>query len=268
MVLEKRRIMRNPTKARIRAAMILAAVLILFVATGMTAAAAEIERFPSSPQFEVLSPIPIAKRGLITHGPRSERNIALTFDLCQSQGATSGFDPEIVRILSDSETPATFFPGGLWMRDHRDETRALAGNPLFELGNHSWSHPDFSKIPPERITEEIRKTQRIMWELVGYQTRLFRFPYGRYSEKALDIIGQNGLYAIQWDVVSGDPDPGIDADRMARWVLSRMKSGSIVIMHANGRGRHTARALRPIIQGLKGKGYAPVTVSRLLGLER
>ena len=267
MVLEKRRIMRNPTKVLIHAAMVLAAVLAVFIAADMTTAASAAERSPSTPQFELLSPIPVTKRGLITHGPRSGKNVALTFDLCQSQRARSGFDQEIVRILNDSETPATFFPGGLWMRDHRDETRALAGNLLFELGNHSWSHPDFSRIPPERMTEEIRKTQRIMWELIGYQTRLFRFPYGRYSEKALDVIGQNGLYAIQWDVVSGDPDPGIDADRMARWVLSRMKSGSIVIMHANGRGRHTARALRPIIQGLKGKGYAPVTVSRLLGPE-
>lgn len=258
----------NPLKALIRPAMILAAVLTVIIATDMAAAASEAERSPSTPQFEVLSPIPIAKRGLITHGPRSGKNVALTFDLCQSQGATSGFDPEIVRILSDSETPATFFPGGLWMRDHRDETRALAGNPLFELGNHSWSHPDFSRIPPERMAEEIRETQRTMWELLGYQTRLFRFPYGRYSEKALDVIGQNGLYPIQWDVVSGDPDPRIHADRMAHWVLSRMKPGSIVIMHANGRGRHTAKALLPIIHGLRGKGYAPATVSRLLGLQR
>ncbi len=268
MVLKKRHIMRNPSKALIHPAIVLAAVLAVFFAADVAAAASETERFPSSPQFEVLSPIPVTKRGLITHGPRSGKNVALTFDLCQSQGATSGFDPEIVRILSDSETPATFFPGGLWMRDHRYETRALAGNPLFELGNHSWSHPDFSRIPPERMAEEIRKTQRIMWELLGYQTRLFRFPYGRYSEKALDVIGQNGLYAIQWDVVSGDPDPRIDADRMAHWVLSRMKPGSIVIMHANGRGRHTAKALLPIIHGLREKGYAPLTVSRLLGLER
>ena len=246
----------------------LAAVLAVFIAADVATAASETERFPSSSQFEVLSPIPVTKRVLITHGPRSVNNVALTFDLCQSQGAKSGFDLEIVRILSDAETPATFFPGGLWMHDHRDETRALAGNPLFELGNHSWSHPDFSRIPPERMAEEIRKTQRIMWELLGYQTRLFRFPYGRYSEKALDVIGQNGLYAIQWDVVSGDPDPRIDADRMAHWVLSRMKPGSIVIMHANGRGRHTAKALLPIIHGLRKKGYAPVTVSRLLGLER
>jgi len=268
MVLKKRRIMRNHSKALIHPAMILAAVLAVFIAADVAAAASETERFSSSPQFEVLSPIPVAKRGLIIHGPRSGKNVALTFDLCQSQGTKSGFDQEIVRILSDSETPATFFPGGLWMRDHMDETRALAGNPLFELGNHSWSHPDFSRIPPERMTEEIQKTQRIMWELLGYQTRLFRLPYVRYSEPALDVIGQNGLYTIQWDVVSGDPDPGIDADRMAHWVLGHMKPGSIVIMHANSRGRHTARALLPIIHGLRKKGYAPLTVSHLLGLEK
>ncbi len=258
----------NRTKALIRPVMIFAAFLTVFIAADVAAAASKAERSPSTPQFEVLSPVPVTERGLVTHGSRSGKTVALTFDLCQSKGAKSGFDQEIVRILSETKTPATFFPGGLWMRDHMDETRALAGNPLFELGNHSWSHPDFSRIPPERMTEEIQKTQRIMWELLGYQTRLFRLPYGRYSEQALDVIGQNGLYTIQWDVVSGDPDPGIDADRMAHWVLGHMKPGSIVIMHANGRGRHTARALLPIIHGLRKKGYAPLTVSHLLGLEK
>ncbi len=244
---------------------ILAAVLTVFTATGMVAAPAATNT-PFSSKFKILPPLPLLNRGLITHGGRSENKIALTFDLCQAKGAVAGFDPEVVNVLRETKTPATFFLGGLWIQDHMTETRTLAGNPMFELGNHSWSHPDFSRITPEKITEEIQRTQRIMWELLGYQTNLFRLPYGRYSEKVLDVIGENGLYTIQWDVVSGDPDPKIDADTMTHWVLRQIKPGSIVVMHANGRGRHTAEALTPIIQSLQKKGYTFVTISDLLGL--
>ena len=36
---------------------------------------------------------------------------------------------------------------------------------------------------------------------------LMRFPYGRCSAKSLAAAADAGLIAIQWDVVSGDPDP-------------------------------------------------------------
>lgn len=240
-------------------------VALVLLCLSVPAAMAATDGLPSS-EFEVLQPLPLSQCGLIYHGNRSENKVALTFDLCQSRGSPSGFDSKVADVLSRTKTPATFFLGGLWMRDHRAETHVLAGNPLFELGNHSWSHPDFSRMTPGKISEEIQKTQRMMWEILGYQTKLFRFPYGTYTEDALRVIGQNGLHAIQWDVVSGDPDPGITADRMAQWVLAQVKPGSIVIMHANGRGRHTAGALPAIIHSLQGKGYTFVTISDLLGL--
>jgi len=218
--------------------------------------------------FEILPPLSPDHRGLISHGDRSLKNVALTFDLCQTKGVRSGFDRKIIDILRETGTPATFFLGGLWMRDHIAETRMLAADTRFELGNHSWSHPDFSQIPAEKIAGEVEETQRIMWKILGYQGTLFRLPYGRYSDTALAVIGDRGLYTIQWDVVSGDPDPNVTAGRMTAWVTDQARPGSIIIMHANGRGWHTAEALPVIIRSLRSQGYVLVTVSDLLGLDR
>ena len=222
---------------------------------------------PTLPVWSPLHPISDDNRGLLTNGNRSEQKVSLTFDVCQREGDLAGYDAEIVRILSETQTPATFFLGGLWMRDHQAETLVLANNPLFELGNHSWSHLDFSVITPEEMDKEILLTQQYMFELLGYQTNLFRLPYGTYNETSLNVIGENGLYTIQWDVVSGDPDPNINADSMTKWVLHQVNSGSIIIMHANGRGWHTAEALPVIIQTLRQNGYTLVTVSELLSIE-
>lgn len=221
----------------------------------------------ASLEWSPLPPIPDSYRGLIINGDRSEYKVALTFDACQREGDLAGYDTEIIRILNEMQTPATFFLGGEWMRDHQAYTLELAGNPLFELGNHSWSHRDFSAITPDEMRSEILLTQQLMYDLLGYQTNIFRLPYGTYTDEALNVIGENGLYVIQWDNVSGDPDPNIDAQRMTNGVIEHLQPGSIIIMHANGRGWHTAEALPGIIQSIREQGYTLVTVSDLLKIQ-
>jgi peptidoglycan/xylan/chitin deacetylase (PgdA/CDA1 family) len=148
-----------------------------------------------------------------------------------------------------------------------EETKLLASNPKFELGNHSWSHPDLPGLSEEIISKEILKTQNLLYRLTGRQARLFRLPAGLYDDLTLSVIAWHGLYTIQWDVETGDPDPTIDAGRMNWAVRERVQNGSIIIMHANGRGWHTAEALPEMIEYLRGQGYTLVTVSQLLGLE-
>ena len=214
-----------------------------------------------------LYPIPDSKRGLLTNGNRSVLMVALTFDVCQSENdTTSSYDSGIVKILNDTQTPATFFLGGLWITDHQENAKSLAQNPLFELGSHSWSHVDLSKADTEKILSEINLAQIELFTLTGKQNYLFRLPFGYYTDEALEIIADNGLYTIQWDVISGDPDPNMNAESMQEWVLRQVKPGSIIIMHANGRGYHTAEALPTIIKSLKNEGYTFATISDLLNL--
>jgi hypothetical protein len=63
--------------------------------------------------------------------------------------------------------------------------------------------------------------------------------------------------------VAGDPT-FVSALTMARQVLANVQPGSIVLFHANGRGRHTDAALPAIVAALKSQGYQFVTVSELL----
>jgi len=203
----------------------------------------------------------------IYHGDRDKPYVALTFDLCQKPEYPAWFDQGIVDVLTQYNAPATFFMGGDWMRTHEDETLLLASNPNFEMGNHSWSHPDLPGLSEETISSEIIKTQNLLYQLSGRQSKLFRLPAGKYDDLALSVIAWNGLYTIQWDVETGDPDPTIDAEHMNWAVRERVQNGSIIIMHANGRGWHSAEALPQMIEYLREQGYTLVTVSQLLGLE-
>ena len=80
----------------------------------------------------------------------------------------------------------------------------------------------------------------------------------------MNAVNDAGLLAIQWDVVSGDPVKAITAEAIRQGVVPRVKPGSIVVMHANGRGWHTAEALPRVVADLRARGFEFATVGELL----
>jgi peptidoglycan/xylan/chitin deacetylase (PgdA/CDA1 family) len=209
--------------------------------------------------------LPVSAK-LIFHGDRSRPQIAITFDACETK-KTAGFDLEIWSVLTEKRAKATMFLGGKWMESHPEETRMIGASDLVEIGNHSYIHPNFSKLSRKQMEEEIKRTQDVQWRLLGRQGRVFRFPYGKYSGASIKAVAEMGLYPIQWDVASGDPDPKIDAEWMKKIVRDKTRNGSIIIFHINGRGWNTAEALPDIIDELRGRGFELVTVSELMGLD-
>jgi peptidoglycan/xylan/chitin deacetylase (PgdA/CDA1 family) len=158
---------------------------------------------------------------------------------------------------------------------HPERARQLFADPLFEVGNHSWSHRLLTGVEPSVLRTQVLASQgqarqsiaelrRICPKAEPRPPTLFRFPAGVCDAAALDFVNDSGLIAVEWDVVSGDPDPRQSAAAIRQAVLSQVKPGSIVVMHANGRGHHTAEALPGLIAALKAEGYGFVTVSGML----
>ncbi len=227
-------------------------------------------------------PLPDGLRGSIRSvlPANSEKVVALTFDLCEGARELSGYDAPLVDYLRQNGVRATFFAGGRWLRDHPEPALQLMADPLFEVGSHSWSHPDFRTRTSAQRAAEVEQTQaeyaRLRRELLARpcaagakiprEPALFRFPYGRCDQASLDALAEAGLPAIQWSIVTGDPAKGQSAEAIARTVLEQVHPGAIVIAHANTRGRHTAEALHTVVPELRRQGYRFVTVSELLAL--
>lgn len=222
---------------------------------------------PTSTPTPTLWVTPTPPVVVITSGDWIEPYVALTFDMCQDPQYPAGYDAAIVEVLQSYGIPATFFMGGDWMRTHPNETRLLAANPNFELGNHSWSHADFTTLTAGEMAQELEDTEDMLFQLTGKQSNLFRPPSGTFNDLSLQVIAQHGLYTVLWDSVSGDPDPKFDSATILAEIQRTARKGSIVIMHANGRGWHTAEALPSVIEYLQNKGFVFVTVSQLIGLE-
>jgi peptidoglycan/xylan/chitin deacetylase (PgdA/CDA1 family) len=223
-------------------------------------------------------------RGSIRSVRTDEKVVALTFDLCEGAGEVAGYDASVVDYLNAHDVKATFFAGGKWLQSHPEKALQLLSSPRFEIGNHSWDHANLRQLTGQALADEIDRAQDTYVSLreqllartanpsdgaaapprLPEQPVLFRFPFGTCSPEAIACVNARGLAAIQWDVVTGDPDRAQGAAAIARTVLREVHPGAIVVAHANGRGWHTAEALPLFIPQLRAMGYRFVTVSELL----
>lgn len=201
---------------------------------------------------------------VVKHGSRSSRLVALTFDLCATPGDREKLDAGVVRVLRARSAAATFMMGGLWADAHRTEAVLLAGEPDFEIGNHGEAHLHIRRLGDAAALAEIGTAEDTIERITGVHPQVFRYPYDEWDARADAQMSAFGLTGVSADVITGDPDPNVSADRMVSAVLSQARGGSIVLMHANGNGVHTAEALPAIIDGLRRRGFTLVTVSRLL----
>lgn len=189
--------------------------------------------------------------------------LALTFDACSSRGRGK-LDTAVAGVLLRTRTPVTIFLGGKWTRDVGAALRPLCGDSLIEFGNHAYMHPHLEKFSDDSIRQELRKAQRTITRVTGKKPLLFRAPYGEVDARVAAAAGSLGLTVIEYDLPSGDPDSLISEKALVRYVVSMAKAGSIIVMHINTRGWHTAEALPGIIAGIRRRGFTFVTVSRLV----
>ncbi|MEZ5870459.1 MAG: polysaccharide deacetylase family protein [Nitratireductor sp.] len=209
--------------------------------------------------------------------------IALGFDIGEQNNDFAGYDGAIIDYLRANKVKATLYMGGKWMATHPERSMQLIADPLFEMGNHAWTHGNYRVLSADQIEEQTYFTEA-QYELlrehllrkpcaadIGKEEALkipprlmtFRFPYGTCRSEALDLVNAAGLPAVQWDTVTADPAWSQTSAAIAK-VLINAKPGAIVVMHANGRGWNTAKALPVAIPELRRRGFEFVTVTELL----
>ncbi|MDX2307195.1 MAG: polysaccharide deacetylase family protein [Hyphomicrobium sp.] len=220
--------------------------------------------------------------------PGDQKIVALTFDLCEQPHEITGYQGEIVDYLRKNGIRATFFASGKWIVTHEERAQQLLSDPLFEVGNHTWEHRNLAMTSAEATLTEIaaaqlayqnaydnlarrqclaRDGQSPAHDLANPEQRLLRFPYGSCSAAAIGAVERLGLVPVQWDVSSADPWKGQTVENMVKYVVSNVKSGSIVLFHANGRGWRTEDALPRIVDALRARGFSFARVGDLLTMD-
>jgi len=213
-----------------------------------------------------LTSVPLHAHGatsqLITKVYTTNKVVALTFD----DGSDGTNIPAILKILSDNNVKATFFVTGKAVINHPVKIKSIiAGGHA--IGNHSYSHPYFTKISTTSMKSQLTTTETLVKNLTGKTTKpFFRPPYGAYNTLVLQTVGSIGYTkTIKWNIDTIDWD-GRSAYQIYSKVLNNIVPGSIVLMHVGAGAKYTPTALPTIIKGLKAKGYRFVTIPQLLGI--
>ncbi|WP_285796306.1 polysaccharide deacetylase family protein [Micromonospora sp. NBRC 107095] len=234
---------------------------------------------PAGPSVPGATPIG-TRAPVVDHGPRTGNKIALTFDADMTDAMLANLragrvksyaNLRILDLLEREQVPATFFLTGKWVRRYPDVTRRIAGNPRFEVANHTYGHAAFTgncydlpSLPVDELAGDVAKTFEVIEPYGGRQTRYFRFPGLCHDAAALDALAPLGVTVVDGDVVSGDPF-ATAWKPLVRAVLDHVRPGSVVIMHVTeANAAMTDEALPHILVGLRKRGLVAAPLSEVL----
>ncbi len=179
-----------------------------------------------------------------------EKVIYLTFDCGYENGCTE----KILDTLKQKKVPAAFFVT-LPQVKSTPELIARMINEGHVVGNHSVNHPDFSTISREKMALEIEELDNYLRKNFGYSAPYFRFPEGRCSENALDLVQSVGYKSVFWSSAYAD----WDVNNQKGWqyafdtVTGRLHPGCILLLHSVS--KDNAEALGEIIDYAISQGY-------------
>ncbi|MEI9513678.1 polysaccharide deacetylase family protein [Agromyces sp. CCNWLW213] len=179
---------------------------------------------------------------------------SITFD----DGPTP-LTPGLLDLLDEARAPATFFvQGSSVQRDPDTAARIVDGG--HEIANHTWAHPDLTKIEDdEELLREVERTQDAIRAATGVTARSIRPPYGASDERVRELVD---LPFVVWDVDTDDwRDPG--SDEVVARAVGESRRGSVVLMHDTH--EQTVAAVPDVIAGLRARGLTLATVADQFG---
>jgi cellulose synthase/poly-beta-1,6-N-acetylglucosamine synthase-like glycosyltransferase/peptidoglycan/xylan/chitin deacetylase (PgdA/CDA1 family) len=240
---------------RVRAEMHAGRAAVSLTADG-TVASERFEELPTQVTIERRAPAP-------------PRTVAFTFD----DGPDPDSTPAVLSILARHAVKATFFLVGTRVEREPELVQRLVAEG-HEIGNHSFSHPDFGLVPEHTADIEIRATNLLLTSTTGRSTLLFRPPFRADDtpQTPEDLAGIEAAMRDGMTVIASTIDPRDwerpGADAIVDRVLSQAQrdGAGVVLLHDGGGDRsQTVQALEPILSGLEARGFGFVQVHDLLG---
>lgn len=199
----------------------------------------------------------VSNRKLPIYSVQTDENkVAISFDAAWGADKTR----EIMSICDSYGVKATFFLVGFWVDENPDMVREIYNNG-FEIGIHSNTHPDMTKLSRNEMIEELETNISKIETITGVRPKLFRPPYGYYNNTLIEVCESLDLSCIEWSVDSLDWK-GLSASELAGRVTTQSKSGSIVLFHNNS--NNILDGLKMVLEFFKTKDTQVVPIGDLI----
>jgi peptidoglycan-N-acetylglucosamine deacetylase len=190
---------------------------------------------------------------------RVEGGVALTFDDGPDPDAT----PAVLDALAAAAVRAVFFLVGEQVEAHPDlaEQVAEAGHGV---APHGFRHVEHDELG-DAVGGDLERGAAAIEAATGVKPRLFRPPYGRFSQRSYAVVTALGLTPVYWSAWGSDWEP-IPAERIAETVIRDLAPGALVLLHDSPRyasrpsARPTAEALPAILAAMRDRRLEAATV--------
>lgn len=187
-------------------------------------------------------------------------HLALTFD----DGPHGSLTPKLLDLLAQRRVKCTFYVIGRNVEAYPDIARRIVAEG-HEIANHTWTHPQLSRLPAARVADELRRTHETVLEITGVRMTNLRPPYGAFNDSVRRVaFDRHGYDTIMWSV-----DP-LDwkyrnAGRITRELVKGAAPGSVLLCHDIHAS--TIAAMPSTLDQLLGRGFEFVTVADLMRMD-
>lgn len=151
-----------------------------------------------------------------------------------------GVDTDVVRLYTqfakDTGVRLTYFVTGVYRAwtDNSALLRPLVESGQIQLGNHTWLHPDLTKVPKSRIADELSRNDRFLRNTYGVDAvPYFRPPYGNHNA-VVDAVAADLGYQVP-TLWCGDLKDStvVPEDHIVKMADLFFTAQNIVIAHLN-----------------------------------
>lgn len=199
-------------------------------------------------------------------GPE-EKVIYLTFD---EGGNDITYIKQIAEVLKNNDVVATYFLTRNYIKDNPEFMNELVkdGNVI---GNHTWHHYDMptlaNAISIDKFVKEITETEKTYMEVTGQpMKKVFRFPKGGSSERAMKIVKDLGYSTYFWSHAYYDYASDVSGEESLKTMMDHYHEGAIYLLHPSNKGNF--EAMEPFIKNMKDLGYEFRTVDTIMDADK
>ncbi|CDQ20454.1 peptidoglycan-N-acetylmuramic acid deacetylase [Halobacillus karajensis] len=183
--------------------------------------------------------------------PSGDPVVYLTFD----NGYEQGYTGKVLDVLKEKGVPATFFVTGHYIESAPELLKRMAEEGHL-IGNHSWSHPDFTKVSKKKMKKELDRVHNAVRDLTDQDVMTFvRPPRGTFNEQTLQWAREFGYTHAFWSLAFVD----WETDKQRGWeyayenVIKQIHPGAVILLHTVS--EDNAEALSQLIDELRKRGY-------------
>ena len=193
-------------------------------------------------------------------GDAKEKVLYLTFDAGYENGCTA----QILDVLKAHQVPAAFFLVGNYLERNPELVQRMVDEG-HTVGNHTWSHPDMSKIADQdAFARELEKVEEKYREITGQELKKFyRPPQGIYSQENLKMAQELGYQTVFWSLayVDWNNDNQPTAEQAFSKLIPRIHNGAVVLLHSTS--KTNAAILDELLTKWEDLGYSFAPIEEL-----